>query len=406
MRLRVIAIGLAVIVAMASGCGGPTKAGQEARADATERMELVHAQMAYDQAKQTFATGQLEKALKLLNSAIARVETQPDYHLLRGRILFEQGNLEGATNSLDRAIELNPTLAEAYYFKGIAFERWSDPELASEAYLKAWEIDNTQVQYLLASAEMLITMGRFAEAKALIEPRVSYFEHNAALRQLLGQIALLEGDAAKAARLLSEARLLNPEDNTLLEELARAQFAAGQFAQAHYSITQLQGLVGGERPDFMQLEARCLVMLDRTSEARNIYLRLSQLTPADPAVWIELGNVAFEVGDFRRVASCSTHIIALAPDRFDGYLLRGLYEQHSGNNDAAIAQFRKAAELAPEVAWPHLLLGIALEEQGNREAAIVAYGAAIRAEPANREALRRLERMDSEVLTEGGAERR
>jgi len=415
MNTRLLAIGITLLFTLASGCTGPTRAGQEARAQATERMEFVHAQMAYDQARQSFGTGQLDKALKMAETAIARAGDQPAYHVLHGRILLEQHNLEEALRSFDRALELETrlgeaggtvppgppgrnTLAEGHYFRGIVFERWSDPAKASEAYLKAWELDNTEVQYLLASAEMLITMQRFEEARTMVEPKLSYFEHNAALRQLLGQIALLEGDAGKAARLLGEARLLNPEDNMLLEELARAQFAAGQYVQSHYSVTQLQKLVGEERADLMHLEARCLVMLDRASDARNLYLRLSQLTPADPSVWIELGNVAFEVGDFRRVASCSTHIMALAPHRFEGYLLRGLFEQHAGNHEEAIRQLQKAAELAPDVAWPHVVLGVALESSGKREQAILAYGAAIRAEPGNSEALRRLERMDAGAI--------
>lgn len=411
--LRAGIIGITLLLTLASGCTGPTKTGQEARAQATNRMEFVHAQMAYDQARQSFGTGQLDKALKMADTAIARADEESPYHILRGRIQLEQHNLEDALRSFDRAIELetqsietapsadtplptgpNSTLAEGHYFRGIVFERWSNPTEASAAYLKAWELNSTEVQYLLAAAEMLITMQRFDEARMMVEAKLSYFEHNAALRQLLGQIALLQGDPTKAARLLGEARLLNPEDNMLLEELARAQFAAGQYVQSHYSVTQLQKLIGEERTDLMHLEARCLVMLDRVSDARNIYLRLSQLTPADAAVWIELGNVAFEVGDFRRVASCSTHIMALAPSRFEGYLLRGLFEQHSGNHPEAVRLFQRATELAPEIAWPHVLLGIALEASGQRDRAMLAYGAAIRAEPGNAEALRRLERMD------------
>jgi tetratricopeptide (TPR) repeat protein len=399
MNARLIATVIALFLVLAAGCTGPTKTGIEAREQATERMEFVHAQMAYDQAKQSFSTGQLDKALKLADSAIARLDNQAPYHVLRGRILLEQHALEESIRSFDRALELDPTIAEAEYFRGIVFERWSNHPQASEAYLAAWTLDDTNVQYLLASAEMLVTQGRYEDARNLVAPKLAYFEHNAALRQLLGQIAMLQGRPEDAATLLGEARLLNPEDNMLLEELARAQFASGQFAQAHYSVTQLQKLQGGERADLMHLEARCLVMLDRPSDARNIYLRLSQLIPADETVWIELGNVAFEVGDFRRLAVCSNQIIALAPSRFEGYLLRGLFEKHSDDNARAIEAFRKAAELAPaDVAWPHLLLGMSLEEHGKSDEAIAAYGAAVRAEPDNDEAIRRLQQMSSRAI--------
>ena len=55
-------------------------------------------------------------------------------------------------------------------------------------------------------------------------------------RHLLGQIAMLESDPATAADCFAQARLLNPDDLLLLEELAWAQFAAGSFSQTHAQI--------------------------------------------------------------------------------------------------------------------------------------------------------------------------
>ena len=102
--------------------------------------------------------------------------------------------------------------AEAHYFAGIVFQRWSDDEQAYEHYMQAFEQESDNVQYLLASAESLVALGEFGAARELVEPKLSYFEYNSALQHLLGQIALLEGDVQEAATRYAEARMLDPEN--------------------------------------------------------------------------------------------------------------------------------------------------------------------------------------------------
>ena len=54
-------LGLAAAVVLA-GCNGPTKTGLEARADARERVDLVNAQLHFDQAHQGWETGQTPRS--------------------------------------------------------------------------------------------------------------------------------------------------------------------------------------------------------------------------------------------------------------------------------------------------------------------------------------------------------
>jgi len=397
MMLRRVATGACLATAiLLAGCGTPYH--KQVRNEANERFELVRAQMAFDQAEQSFATGQFDKAMNSINVAIARYPERAEYHVLKGRIFLETARLELAMRSLEEAMEIDEENAEAHYYAGIVHQRWSDHESAATAYRQAFDIDSENVQYLLATAEAMIAAGQYEDARHLVLPKMAHFEHNVALRQLLAQIALLQDKPAEAAKLFAEARLLDPEDTMLLEELARAQFAAKQYDEAHYSVKQLQDIVTDERPDLMHLEARCLTMMHRTSDARSVYLRLSQIRPTDVSIWIELGNVAYEVGDYRRVAICAERAIALAPQRFEGYILKGLFEQHSGNDQAAIRLFRKAADLAPNEAWPHMLLGVLLEDQGRPDEALLAYGAALRAEPENTNAQRLFSRLDGAAV--------
>lgn len=452
----VLAVVSMSMVAGMTGCNGPTKAGEQARSQANDRMNIINAQVHYDQAKQAFQTGQFDKAQREIRRAIARYGDSPNYYVLQGRIFLETHQLEAALDTFRTAIEMcekqialaeeavagnAPTqiiapskssssfvtatgetlvLADAYYFTGIVFQRWSDDERAHQNYAAAFNLQPTNAQYLLAAAESLIALGDFTGASDLITPKMAYFEHNAALRQLQAQIAMLQGNPERAAALYAEARLLNPDDIALLEQLMWAQYAAGQYGPCHESIKRIQnqldvrasrGLASSEsgrstsasRTDLLHLEARTLNMMGRTTEARELYIQLSTLNPSDPSVWAELGTLAWELGDYRRVAMCSVQLIALTPNRYEGYMLRGINERSKNNLNEAIRLFRQAAERAPDTALPHLLLGQSLEQAGDVNNAALAYDMARQVEPNSAEANALFRRLSEQQHVATGA---
>ncbi|HRP62438.1 MAG TPA: tetratricopeptide repeat protein [Phycisphaerales bacterium] len=395
--IRIVALPALALLSfslLASGCG-PTKAGMKARGDASDRLNAVNAQLSYDQAKRAFEVGQFDRSLREITIAIDRRPSVAEYHLLRGRIFMETHRLERAADAFKEATKHNPSYAEAHYFLGIVYQRWSDSRRAFENYMTAFDFDSSNAQYLLAAAESMIALGEFQSARELIEPRLSYFEHNAALRHLLGQIALLENDPQKAARLYAEARLLSPDDLVLLEELAIAQFAAGMYGKSYETLRHLQASSGQPRADLLRLEARCLTHIGRLIEARNAYLELTQMEPGEVEGWIELGAVARELGDHRRVSQGGARAVALAPDRYEGYLLQAISARQNGDMKECIRLLGMAADRASDTALPHLLLGRIQENAGNVRAALAAYSSAVRAEPGHAEARAHLSRLSS-----------
>lgn len=389
------------LVSTLGGCA-PTKEGVKNRQAAADRMNVVSAQVNFDQSKQLFATGQLDKALREIDKAIERYPESGEYYLLRGRILQEQARLEQALAAFTTALEKNPKLADAQYYAGVIYQRWSDDEQAFTCYNQAFEIAPDRVHYLQAAAESLVAMGELDKAEQLIEPKLAYFEHNASLRQLQAQIAMLKGDAKRAAALYSEARMLNPDDQTVLEEMMWAQYAAGMFSQCFDSARTLQTLAKEPRQDLVHLEARCLAMMGRGVEARELYLQLCKTRAGDPSVWSELGTLAWELGDYRSLAQASVQMMAIAPERYEGYLFRAVNEKHKGNQAQAVELFREACNRAGGVTLPFLMLGQALEQSGDVTGARTAYNDALQTDPDSAEAkalLRRLNGQPQQQIT-------
>lgn len=379
-----------------AGCEGPGPEGLEARADARQRLDAMNAGISYQQAEQAFETGRFDRAMTNINSVIEAFPDVARYHVLQGRIHLEQSQLDFANRSLARAIEVEPEYAPGHYYAGIVHQRWTDDEQAYLHYSRAFELEPTNMQYLLANAESMIALGELDSANALLEHNKSYFEGNAAVHQLQGQIAVLQGRPNEAVKLYERARLLNPDDRFLLEELAWAQFDSQQYGKTLDTIKLLRGQYGVKREDMRHLEAQCLAGMGRSSDARNVYVELTRIDPNNADLWAELGLIAWDLGDYYRVAQCSSRLVQLAPRRFEGPMFRGIAARHHGRLDEAIDELTRAASLSTTNVMPYLLLGNTMEMNDQAAEAQRVYRQALEVDPDNAEAKILLARLEHE----------
>jgi tetratricopeptide (TPR) repeat protein len=336
-----------VALPLASGCNGPTKAGQEARKAARERADEASAVIVYDQAMQSFKAGQFERSIKEIDEAIFRLPEEARFWTLRGRINLETGKLEQAERDFTRAIEIDETFAEARYRRGLVYERWNDHAKAHDDYVAAADRNPEKLAYTLAAAEMLVAQDRPAEAKAWLEPKLERFANSGVLNQLLGKIDLIMGDAADASRRLNRAMVLDPNLPMVLEDLVRAQWAAGEWDECLQNVRRLRKeRADGQAAELLRLEGRCLVRLERFGDARVVFSELTRAHPQDVLGWIDLGTTAWMLGDVNRTRSAGDRLVEIAPRRFEGYLLLGLVAREGGQAAESRAMLEKARTLA------------------------------------------------------------
>jgi tetratricopeptide (TPR) repeat protein len=377
---------LAATVAMV-GCSGHGKYTSDFKAQRQEMRAQMKAMTDLDAAEQRFLAGELEKSLKAVDNSIAINDGVARSHTLRGRILMEQTAFDDAFVAFSRALELEPNNVEVMYYTGLCYERVSDKEKALEYYVRASEIEVSSAQYVVAAAEMLIDLGRIDEAVEFIEARNATFEHDAGVRQTLGHISMIQGEYEKAHQYLDEARILAPEDEGILEDLTRTQIATGRFAEAEYSIAKLQQTPeNASRRDLMHMRARCLAQVDRLVEARQILLDLTNDSEGghDVQAWIELGHVAYVLGDSHRVKQAAARVIVLAPNQPDGYMLRALWQRKDGNLSDAYESLTEAVARSDESdANPYILHGIVAQQLGMSAEATASLSTALAIDPSN-----------------------
>lgn len=377
------AVGLATLLGgCTSGHGRYTTEGLNA---AQDRMATIKAGTEWDMARQQFLVGDLSKALKSVDQSISIKDSVAKSHNLRGRILVELGQLEQASEAFKRALVIDPSFVEAHYYLGVLYERFGELEQALEKYQAAAALEPSDAQYTIAAAEMLIETGRLDKAEELLDSRRAYFEHNAGVRQTLGHIALMRGDAAKASELFHEAQLLDPEDVSILEDLVLAQMKSGEYVEAEYTLRRLmKDKELSERRDLKQLHARCLVALDRPVEARTILLGITSDERGinDVDAWIDLGQVAVMLGDFQRARIAAGRVTALAPSRFEGPLLAAFWMRDRGDLAGALKSADDARRLAKgSDPTPSIVRGLILRELGRMSEAEASFAEALSIAP-------------------------
>ena len=362
MRIRGIALcSIALLVA----CGTPKS--QQVRNEARDRYDRANAQVVYDQALQSFHAGQFEEALSHIDRAISRFPKDGSYPLLRGRILLEMKRVDLARESFAKAIELAPEAAEPHYYMGIVLQRWNELDKAAEEYAKASQLAPSQLQYVAAECETLVAAGKLDEATARLDAVSKTFEFSPVLDRVRADLAGQCGDMEGRARWLDAARLRTEpaKAGPLAEEIALCRFEQGRWAECIQALDdEALTTVTGTRPDLVRMRARCLLMLDRARDARDVMLGLREQIDADGRNAAILGLAAMRIGDVNRMSEAGRILTQCQPGRCDGWLLLGVAAMERGDRAEATRLLREAAAREPSRELPRRLLAQIEQPEG------------------------------------------
>jgi tetratricopeptide (TPR) repeat protein len=344
--------GLVTILGLGGCHSTPGSTGLKNRIESRNRVEEHKGKLELQQAYSAYTTGQFDKALKLGQQARIRMPGNPSTYLLLARICLETGRLEACDRLIGEALKINETIPDAHYLRGVVYQRWSRDEQALDSYMTAWNNDPSSVQsvhYLLAASETLMDMGKYTQARDLLLPKLGYFENSAAMHHLLGTIAVLMKDNDAAIKHLEQASLIGGTDEIVVADLVRAQISAKRFRDCLRTLGKLEAEMGKETPTWVyQIRARCYHEMGSPREARAAYVELLRKDPDDIRAWIEYGATVHEIGDMKRLETCSDRLLALAPGRCEGYLYKGLIVMDSGNLDLARSWLTKAVDVAQD----------------------------------------------------------
>ena len=151
----------------------------------------------------------------------------------------------------------------------------------------------------------------------------------------------------------------NPGENLLM---AGAEFlAAGRYSEA---LTAYAGVVGHE-PDLFRLSGR-----EGFWGAWGRSLTFDRRADRVMEALLGMGAIYEAQGEWDQAAGAYRQIIALVPDRMEGY--EGLARAYlaTGQDQALLTMFQEAARYYPHLVWPRIKLGEVFLRQGEPERAL------------------------------------
>jgi tetratricopeptide (TPR) repeat protein len=379
---------MSLVLAVAIGAGCASKDHMKTqKQQATEQWNGARAAVLFSLAQDQFQTGNLDKARQTLDEAMAMEPTNANFHVLHARLDIEQGKLETALKTLVRVGELDEKNPEIDYLTGVIQQRWQRPDLALAAYTKAAEKNPSDIAYVMAEAETMVTLGRGEAALKLLEDRAVFFEHSAAIRDAIAQLHEQKGELDYAINYYRQASVLDGEDDGIRERWALAMYRRGMWSDALSQITRLiRKETHKNRADLMVVTGDCELELGNALAARDQYEAASRLDGSDVSAWRGIARSSLELNDVRRASLAVQRAMVLAENDAGTQMLMGLVQMRQDQLSQAARSFERAAQLSPTESAPLCLAGLALEKQGQRGQAAEMYRRALRVDPRDKQA--------------------
>ncbi len=376
MTRRILMTGL---LALLAGCGSSVP---QAKQEAYHRWHNTRARVLYGVAVEQFKVGDLDQARNRVTEALALNGDDLEARTLLGKIDIEQSHWRLAIDGLQSVIEFEPNNVEARYLLAVAQENAGLKSEALSNYRYCHAIDQRNMEAVSAAAEVLVSLRRLDEAQAYIESYVRETDATAAMYEIAGRIAVMLDQPATAASHYQQACDMLSDNIPLRESLARAQFAAGQFAEAMDSFEKLQSAEDYELPVWaLTMMGDCQMDLGQPREARDLYYRATELETKNPGVWTNLAKASLATGDPQRAAIAARRAISLNGANLDAALLLAYAMLADNQPGRAVSVLVDAVSEHPNSPMVHCLLGRAYQRQGKAELAERSFASALAVDP-------------------------
>ncbi len=343
--------------------GCETTPHQTQQALAEQRWQQVRGEVKYQLAMQQREKGRVDDAISSLTEAVTLSPEDAVYRTTLATWLLESGQIPEATRQLQTAETLGASSAAYHYASGLLAERRGAGEEAVGHFEAAFAGERSNIDHLTALVESLVTVGRPAEARSLVDEHLNDFDRAVKLLVIRATIAELQGDDAQADRDYTEARARCEDASWLDERHALLWVRTGAYAKA---MPVLKTLVSSQRtndigssavPDgrggsdvvssaqWVRALATCHNRTGTPDQARRLLYDHLESTPTDGRAWWLLAEAHVRLGEWHAAQRCVDRGRQIASDRPEWALLQAyLIARTEGSAEASEYATRVADE--------------------------------------------------------------
>lgn len=269
---------------------------------------------------------EIDEAKKMLEKCLREDPQVPGLYLIAGRINFIEGRTEQSRLNFEKAVEIDPTLAEGWDLLGSLAVMDKDYVLAMTQYNKALELQPNNPEYRVNIAELLIKQERTQEAMEMLQKGLELQPRNLDLLLTLAQLHQQMGNIEQAIEIYEQAQLMHGNDPRILESSGYAYVSLHKWSKAAEKFEQLLAR-SDSKTDHYNVVLRSLAMCSFNAEnydkALSCYDQLSVINRNDPEIWIGMAQSALGLDDADRAASCADRALQFKPGWHKAYVILG-----------------------------------------------------------------------------------
>jgi tetratricopeptide (TPR) repeat protein len=319
-----------------------------------------------------FSLGDMPNAL-LYADQVAEGASQDGQLLTQmAGILASAGQGERALKLLDRAIAADPTSSDPYFTKGLLLmnlKRQPEAEETIRAGL-AKSPDSAVGHYHLG--RLLLDAGKGEEAAASLERSIAANASFEPAYHALASIYESRQTYDRAVAILRKyLQTVNPRNRAIRHQLVRVYMMAKDYQGARKELNDLLA----EDPEDLDAQLRLALLYGEEKEYAKAIDQLNQVLKARPTelkIRDYLGFIYEESKDTKKAIETYTFNIQLEPSYFEGQLHLGLLYYRLKQYPEAITHLTQARRINPKQPETHIVLGLTyLQKEQFDEAARV-----------------------------------
>ena len=334
-----VVVGAAILLAVCSSCQPPAPP----RKAAKERWDKISAQIKFTLAQQLYDNGNYERAENTVRQCLDADPQIAPAHLLLGKLLLAKDDVDDAVGELQRTVDIDPKLDEAWYLLGVSAQQQRDQAKAFECYEKAMSLKPANVDYALAVAELQVARDNCEQAQALLSDKMAAMPQDISLKIAAADLMCRLGKEDQAIKLYEQAMLMTSDNDDIAEALGYCYMFSDKWKQAADIFYELVRQCQNEQEKKLYLEvaALCSMECGQYDTAVRCYHQLQTEERDNAAIWTKMGQAALGAGAVDRALRCGREALALRPDYADALTLVGCAQYARGDYAQALKAFEK-----------------------------------------------------------------
>jgi tetratricopeptide (TPR) repeat protein len=319
-------------------------------------------------------------ALHFYDRALALDPALADALEGRARIMHRAGRFKDAIADYDALFRLRPATADGLANLGAAFEAIGLRREAMECYNHALAAAPAHATAVSAKALLLYDEGQVDEALSLLHAGLTADPSNASAWYNCGVIHGSKGDHAEAHRCFASAIALAPGYRKAMYGVATTLQKLGR---ANEALAACDSLLAGSCADFEALLLRGNLLFDsgRFFEALADFDAALAQNPRHTGVLCNRGAALRELGQLDEAAAMFDAALSGKPASLEALLGRGIVDFKRARTEESLAWFEKALAADPGSATAFCGRGLALQHLGRIEEARADYEHALALQP-------------------------